>query len=386
MKPALVLLIVLMTVWIVATQDSPEPRVRILSPTPDSFLSGPVLLQAEIAPASQARLVAEVSFFADGRLVCRDTTRPFECPWDAGAGVRAHQIRVAALLTDGRRLVETVRTKELGYVERVTVPVVQVTAVVTDESGRFVDGLERDAFRVLDEEVEQRITYFGAEEAPLHVVVAVDVSGSMTDAMPSVRTAVKSFLAALKPETELTLVAFNDNVFIPARRAANPASRIEAVDLLEPWGGTALYDALVKSLDVLAQGAGRKALVIFSDGDDQSSFSGRDAANARVEASDAVIFTIAQGRGTTEARFRAVLDGMAQISGGRAFFTDNMDELDRAFREIGIELSHQYLLGFTPSASVPDGTWRRLRVELRDKSLRVRARRGYRTGGEPGGS
>lgn len=362
--------------------QAPDPSLRIVSPTKDTYLSGPVLLRAVANPPAAARLLKNVTFFADGLLICRIEMPPFECPWDAGSGVKAHQIRVTATLPDGRRIIDSVRTQELGYVEAVEVPVVQVTAVVTDPEGRFVDGLGREAFRIFDEEAAQSITYFADEEAPLHVVVAVDVSGSMTDAMPGVKTAVKSFLTALDPKTEVTLVGFNDNVFVLSRRGPDPASRVKAVDRLAPWGGTALYDAVLKSIELLSRGEERKALVIFTDGDDQSSFTTREATNARVEASDAVIFTIAQGRGTRDERFKSVLDGVAQVSGGRAFFTEDLEDLDKAFREIATELSHQYMLGYAPAVQGEAGAWRRIRVEMNDKRLRVRARKGYRVGGE----
>jgi VWFA-related protein len=362
-------------------QTPGEPRLRIVSPTDDTYLSGPVLLRALIDPPVEARRVSLVTFFADGDVVCRVDRSPFECGWDAGPRVAAHQIRATAVFADGRRLAASVRTRALEYAEAVDVPLVQVTAVVTDADGRFVDGLPRDAFRVFDEDQLQKITYFATEDAPLDIVATIDVSGSMTRAMPQVKSAVKAFVSALAPEVHATLVGFNDNVFVLSRRAAPGPSMLVAVDRLAPWGGTALYDAVIRSLDLVARQQGRKAVVLFTDGDDQSSFTTSTVAEQRVEAADAVIFTIAQGRATSTERLQQTLGRLAEVSGGRSFVTDDLQALATAFQEISTELSHQYLLGYVPTHGKSDGSWRRIRVELAEKRMRVRARRGYRAGG-----
>lgn len=111
-------------------------------------------------------------------------------------------------------------------------------------------GLTRNDFRILDEEERQPITSFQPTGAALELVVAVDVSGSMADAMSDVKLAVKKFLGALGQKDEVTLVAFNDALFTLARRESNAAARARAVERLSAWGGTALYDVIVRSLDI----------------------------------------------------------------------------------------------------------------------------------------
>ena len=157
-------------------------------------------------------------FFVDGRQVCEALTAPFECAWEAGSNVVAHQIRAVAELIDGGRIVRTVRTKALGYAEKVDVDVVQVTATVTDGDGQFVGGLPRSAFRVDEDGKPQKITHFASEDVPLELIVAVDVSGSMTPAMPRLKTAVKEFLGAVPDRDQVTLLGFNDSMFALTRR------------------------------------------------------------------------------------------------------------------------------------------------------------------------
>ncbi len=240
-----------------------------MSPADGDYASGPLTLKVEISPRDTP--VKSLSLFADGRLLCTVETPPFECPWDAGREVVAHALRAVAVLGDGRRVARSIRTKGVAYTEAVDVDVVHVTATVTDGDGRFVRGLPRQRFRVVEDNVPQEITYFAAENVPLEIIVAVDVSGSMTDAMPQLKQATKKFLSALRPTDRVTLIGFNDNVFTLARPGADLATRLRAVDRLAPWGGTALYDVVVQAIDQLGRQPGRRVLVVFTDGEDLNS-------------------------------------------------------------------------------------------------------------------
>jgi Ca-activated chloride channel family protein len=369
-------------VTLAAFADPPVVSFKIVSPADDSFVTGPVLLRVLVVPPSAASRVAQVSFFVDGRLVCQVPQLPFECEWDAGVGITEHLVRAVATLRDGTRLVENVRTKSVGYAERVDVDLVQVTATVTD-GHRFVRGLTRNSFRVFEDDVAQSITYFGSDTTQLEVIVAVDISGSMGGSMPPLKAAVRAFLSALRPSDSVTLLGFNDNVFTLARRETNMAARLKAVDRLAPWGGTALYDVMLKALQMLGRQQGRRALVVFTDGDDQSSHSTLEAVTRAAESSDATIYVIGQGRGTKTESLKQVQDRLARVSGGRAFQTTDIDELNTAFSEIIEELSNQYLFAYPPTNTKKDNTWRRIRVELVNTNGKhdVRARQGYRSTG-----
>jgi Ca-activated chloride channel family protein len=353
--------------------------VTIVSPSEGSYITGPLLLQARVDASAATR---QVTFFADGRSVCTLVTPPFECAWDAGAGLREHVVRVTATLADGRRLVASARTRSAGYTETVDVEVVQVTSAVTDEAGKFVKGLTRDQFRVKEDGVLQKLTAFAGENIPLEVVVAVDVSESMTDAMATLKAAVRTFLGALRPSDQVSLLAFNDNIFTLARRSTDPQARFKAVDRLSPWGGTALYDAVLTGLGTVGKQPGRRALVVFTDGEDQNSVSTVKRVESRLETSDATIYTIGLGRSVSNPVLAKSLEHMATISGGRSFVVHDVKELDRVFGEIVEELSHQYLLSYASSNEARDGSWRKIQVEVSDKRLRVRHRQGYRA---PGG-
>ena len=346
-----------------ASTTDQAPTLHISAPTEGTYASGPTRLVAIVEPAPRAGEVSQVTFFADGHQVCVVPKPPFQCDWDAGERLVEHQVRAVALLASGDRLVDTVRTQGLQYSEGVDVDVVQVTAVVTD-GGRFVSGLRQSDFRVFEDDRPQTITNFASENIPLELVAAIDVSSSMTEALPLVKESAKRFLAGLRPNDQVTVLGFNDNIFTLARRATDQGARVRAIDRMAPWGGTALYDVTIKAIDLLGRQQGRRSIVIFSDGDDQSSHAPIDAAIARAEGSDATIYAIGQGRAVRASNLQDLLRRFATISGGRAFFTDDVVKLGAVFDEILEDLRNQYLLSYPAPSTQRDGAWHRIRVEV----------------------
>jgi VWFA-related protein len=355
-------------------------RVSILSPEPGSFVSGEVTISADVASGQP---ITEVTVFADGHLVCRFVEPPYQCQWPAGPRVLARQLRVVASRADGSRLADTIRTRGLDYTEVVDVDAVQLVAVVTDQDGRFVAGLQREDFRVLEDGVPQRITTFADERVPVEIVVAVDMSGSMGEAMPRVKESVALFLGALRPGDPVTVVAFNEMMFVLSQRDATPTQRRRSVERLSGWGRTALYDTIVQCLQLLAQRPGRKALVLFTDGDDVASAVPLDEVERRVQQSDAALYLIGLGRAPKQPRLRDTIQRLADVSGGRAFFPDDTRALDEAFATVRNDLENQYLLGFVPGDAARDGRWHTLKVTIIGRDVRVRARQGYRISAEP---
>jgi VWFA-related protein len=345
------------------------------SPVEDGYASGPMPIRVRVEPPGTA--VQSVSLTADGKLVCTVQRPPFECAWDAGPKVAEHVIHASVLLGNGSRVTRTMTTRAVEYLETVDVKVVNITATVTDHDGRFVAGLRREDFRVYEDDVPQRITNFLSQNIPLEIVIAMDVSGSMKPSMPVVKEAVKKFRTALRPADRVTILTFNDNVFTLARPSVDLDAQLRLIDRMSSWGGTALYDVIVRAVDQLGKQTGRRALVVFTDGEDLNSRVPIEAAERRLETSDVVLYPIGQGRAPKLLHLKAVLERLAKKSGGRAFF-EELSGLDEVFARIIEELSNQYLLGYPRRDSVEDARWRKLRVEVPGRDVRVRAREGYR--------
>ena len=363
-----------------APRASQAPSVRITAPEKDAIVSGPTKLEVAIEPAEVIRTVQSVAFTVDGRQACVVERAPFTCTWDPGDVVRAHHVRVVVNLPNGGQLTDNVRTKDLGFTERIRTDAVLVPVIVTHD-GQFVRGLKAQDFEITEDGVKQPIASLASEDAPLDLVLTIDVSGSMERSLDGVKAAVKHLLSKLRHGDAATLVGFNDTMFLATEREKDQAARERAVDLLSAWGGTALYDATVRSVDLVSKEWGRKGIVIFSDGDDHNSLTSRAEATARIQASDAMLYAVGFGAGATVTGLRNSLESYARATGGRAFFPQRAQELDAAFDQIVSELANQYVLSYAPANPQQDNRWRAIKVRVKSGKYEIRARQGYRAAG-----
>jgi Ca-activated chloride channel family protein len=367
---------------IVWADDQPPPTMRpaggevalvINEPADGATVVGATQVAVSTKPAGR---LAQVTVFVDGRELCAIERAPWSCRWDAGAHVQEHHVRVVARLEDGRRVVANRHTRGLDVNETVNVAAVQVPVIVTGPDGRFVRGLTREKFTVLEDGRRQKVDTVIDESLPLELIVAADISGSMEAAMPQVQEAIKRLLGRLRPDDTTTLVGFNDTIFVLAERESDASLREAAVEGLVPWGGTAFFDATVQAIDLVGHQVGRRGVVMFSDGEDRHSVGRRDESLRRIQEGQVVIYTIGFGDHTSDT-FRKTLADFAEASGGRAFFPRRAQDLDRTFETILEELSHQYILSYVSTAESPGG-WRTLDIRAACAGCRVRAREGYR--------
>ena len=262
-----------------------------------------------------------------------------------------------------------------------------VGASVTDPMGRIVTGLERQDFRVFENGVEQEIVYFASEDVPVSIGVIFDMSGSMTDKIDKSRNAAVQFFRTANPQDEFFLVDFNDRARLVSRFT-------ESIDQLQnrllytaAHGMTALYDGVYLGLSQM-RGAHntKKALLILSDGGDNHSRYSETEIRRFVREADVQIYAIGLfdpdgGRTAEERNGPALLGDLTEMTGGRMFMVQRLDELPDIATKISMELRNQYVLGYRPSNRLHDGTWRKIKVKLRPPKglppLTVYAKTGY---------
>lgn len=364
---------------VLAMAPAPQaPAIRITTPAADAIVTGSTRLEATVTPPEAVAAIERVTFFVDGSIVCTVEQPPFACNWNAGDVVRGHHVRVVANRSGGvPRLIDNLRTRDPGFTDKVNADAVLVPVIVT-EHGRFVRGLKAVDFELTEDSTPQRIASLVSDDVPLDLVLAIDISGSMEAALDNVKSAVKQLLGKLRPDDAATVMGFNDTLFTVTDRERDPRAREAGVDLLTSHGGTALYDATIRTLDLVSRDFGRKGVVIFSDGDDRHSLARRETALARVQSSDAMLYTIGFGGGATVPALRNSLEGYARSTGGRAFFPKQTKELDGVFDEIVGELSNQYVLSYVSTNQKQDRSLRHIDVKVKKGKYEVRARTGYR--------
>ncbi len=261
------------------------------------------------------------------------------------------------------------------------VDMVVVRATVTDRNDRHVRGLDREYFQVFENKVEQRIIHFSNAQGPVSVGIVLDVSGSMGDNILSARNSIIRFLERGELEDEYFLVTFNERTAVVQDFTARGENIRGQMAQTNPKGQTAVFDAIYLGLDKLREARhSKKALVVITDGEDNSSRYTYSEIKAMAKESDAQIYVI--GERGEQGYGRGIITDIVRLSGGRSFFPDSFKQLDYYCDLIHNELRHQYVFGYAPTNGLRgDDDWRRIRVKLTAPEewpkLRVRHRRGY---------
>jgi VWFA-related protein len=255
---------------------------------------------------------------------------------------------------------------------RVDTTLVLIPVAVTDPMSRFVTGLEKENFRLTEDKVDQEILQFSSEDAPLSVGIVFDTSGSMGAKLQKSRQAVAQFMKTANPEDEFFLVQFNDRpeLTVPFTSATEEVQ--SRLSFVQSKGRTALLDGVYLAMHEMKKARnGRKAILIISDGGDNSSrYTETEVRNAVREADVQIygigIFESLAGRGRTpeELAGPGLLSDITEQTGGRHFAVDNLAELPDVAAKIGLELRNQYVLGYNPKNQTRDGKYRRVQVRL----------------------
>jgi Ca-activated chloride channel family protein len=265
---------------------------------------------------------------------------------------------------------------------------VTLTLTVTDQFGGYVSGLGKNAFTVIDNNQEQELTFFSDTDAPVSVGVVFDVSGSMSgEKIAKARKALERFVNTSHPSDEYSLIAFNTRAQLLLDRSRNGEALSEKLQLVQPKSNTALYDAVYLGVERVTRGTHqKKALLVISDGQDNSSRYNFGEVKRLLKESDVVVYSVGiLGGGDAGSSIgiqgQSFLDELSSVTGGKSFYPNNSVEMDEIFERIALELRHQYSVGYTPKDFEPNGKWRKVKVKVKPPRglprLIVRSREGY---------
>ena len=266
----------------------------------------------------------------------------------------------------------TLSAAKSGANIRVNSILVQVPVSVVDPNNRPVTGLEKEHFKVLDEKVEQTITQFSMDDAPVDVGLVFDASGSMGPKLRRSRMAATAFFQTANPEDQFFLVTFADNPRLVTHLGADFADIQNQLTFTGSHGRTALLDAIALAMHEIKKSTKeRKALLIISDGGDNSSRYTEGEIRNMVRESDVLIYAIGifepgagRDRSPEEAGGPGLLNDLAEMTGGREFEVNDLAEMPDVAAKIGIELRNRYVLGYRPAAQSRDGKYHHVQVKL----------------------
>jgi Ca-activated chloride channel homolog len=264
-----------------------------------------------------------------------------------------------------------------------------VNVTVTDPYNRLVTGLDPDNFRVFEDNIEQEVVTFSAEDVPISIGVIFDFSGSMANKIGKAREAAVQFFKTANPQDEFFLVSFNERAELTSSFTNSVEDLQSRMMLTAPKGRTALLDAIYLGLSQM-RGArnGKRALLILSDGGDNHSRYNESDIKRLVKEADTQLYAIGifdplgyRNRTPEELNGPSLLSEVTEMTGGRVFAVENLNELPDIASKIGMELRNQYVLGYRPSNKAHDARWRKIKIKLRAPKglppLNVYSKTGY---------
>jgi Ca-activated chloride channel family protein len=278
-----------------------------------------------------------------------------------------------------------------GHHIKQNVDMVVVHATVTDDKGEFISDLGQDNFRVYEDRIEQRISVFTHQDVPVTMGLVIDNSGSMREKRSQVNAAALSFVKTSNPQDEVFVVNFNDEYYLDLNEdfTSDTKELDEALGRIDSRGSTALYDAVIGSLDHLRKGhKDKRVLLVITDGDDDASRKSLEYTVKASQESDAAIYAIGvfsdDDRKNDKKMVRhskKVLTQLADSTGGMAYFPDSLDEVTSICEQVARDIRNQYTLGYYPTNTAKDGSFRTVQVQLTPPhgrgKLNVRSRTGY---------
>jgi Ca-activated chloride channel family protein len=275
------------------------------------------------------------------------------------------------------------------------VDLVALNVVVTDSAERFVTGLASNDFAVFEDGVQQDVSFFGASDIPLDLAILLDTSASMSDKLQTAQQAAIGFVSTLRESDRVSIIDIKDATKVLFPMAEDMAAAREAILGTTARGGTALYNGTylaLKEMTKLRRANGdvrRQAIVVLSDGADTASLLSYDDVLELAKESGIAIYTISL-RSKSDI-FRASQAGhryfsqsdfgmkaLAQETGAKAYFPNDISELAGVYSSIAQELASQYALGYTSKNPKKDGGYRRVIVRITAQpGVRTRTRNGY---------
>ena len=280
---------------------------------------------------------------------------------------------------------------ETGHRIKSAVDLVVLHVTVADERGDFVPDLKAGNFKVFEQKVEQKISFFAREDIPVTMGLVIDNSGSMQEKREQVNAAAMTFVRTSNPQDEAFVVNFSDEYYLDTEGdfTSDQHNLDEALSRIDTRGSTALYDAVIGSLAHIKKGhKDKRVLLVITDGDDDASQKSFEDAIKAAEQSNATIYAIGvfseddrQHQKAMVRHSKKVLKELTEATGGQAYFPDSLSDVTPICQQVAREIRNQYTIGYYPTNTAKDGTFRALQLKVippngRGK-LSIRTRTGY---------
>jgi VWFA-related protein len=356
-----------------------EPlSIKITSPLGRTGISGPIRIVARITGDPSSAL-SPVQFYVDGKLIGEDNDgQPFAIEWVDENPFQPREIAVAVSDSNGEIARDSVILRPLDVTESTSVASVLLEPSVVDRTGRPVNGLTADDFRLYEDDDPQTLDMAAPNLEPATYTLLIDSSQSMSRRMDFVLDAARQLPDRLRPADQVIVAPFRQALGTVTGPTKDRETIVGAIEGIASTGGTAILDSVMAITKQLRAIDSRHIVVLITDGYDEHSEGGFDLAMEHIRASKATVYVIGIGGvAGVSLSGEALLKRLATETGGKAFFPARDFQLTEVHGLIAADVQQRYVITYTPTNQAMDGTWRAIRLETTTPTHVVRVRAGY---------
>jgi VWFA-related protein len=363
---------------LVMNSGSHRFEVRMLEPRKGRTYTGSLRAAADVL-VPEGRSIEKVEFYLNESLVATLFQPPWEQPILLPPGQGTGYVRAVAYQPDGASTEEVVFINAPDYVEDLDIHFVPLYITVLNKERRPVLGLDLEDFTVFEDGILQSPMRFDlVSNLPIYAGIMVDVSASMKENLPVAKEAALGFFdQVIADRDRATLITFNDHPNLTVKFTNDIKTLAGGLAALQAERGTALYDSVIFSLYYFNGVKGQRALILLSDGKDESSRFTYEDTVEYARRSGVAIYAIGLKYKKADRGDKKGLTGLARETGGRSFFIESVDELPTIYSQIQEELRSRYYLAYQSTNSADDDVFRLIEVEIDQPGLEAKTKRGY---------
>jgi Ca-activated chloride channel homolog len=352
--------------------------VRFVEPKTGRIYKQSVRAEVDVE-VPEGEVVERVELFLNDTRVATLYQPPYTQALQLPPGDEISYLRAVAYLVDGNSTERVAFVNAPEILEQVEVSFVELFTTAIDKAGRPVPGLTQADFKIEEDGTPQELMRFEkVENLPVHVEVMLDLSASMEANLEDARQAALAFLEkAVTPKDRGAIVTFNDRPTLAVKLTSDPAALAAGLAGLKAERGTALYDSLVFGLYYLSAVKGQRAVLVLSDGNDESSKFSFDDTLDYARRTGIAVYTIGLGLGRGERDARKKLQRIADETGGQAFVIESIAELPSIYDQVLLELRSKYYLAYQSTNTAPAEKFRTVEVKVARSGVEAKTIRGY---------
>jgi VWFA-related protein len=369
-----------MFIVLAALVHAEKTEIKFLSPRNDGVWVGKQVVDI-LVKGMEPGAIRSLQLFLDGKLLRDFTSPPYKLICDFGPRPKFRKLKAVVRDVNQNIMSREIRSEFFDDAQEVSITQIVVPVAVMDQKGNYVTGLKKEDFILLEDGVPQEIDYFSKSgRTKFNLALLIDISSSMKNKIGKVKEAGRLFLEQLlTKEDRAIIVFFNHDVFEDTDFTNDIDELFNSISVAFPFGATALYDAIAYCLKLFKSITGRNIIILFSDGEDNSSYIDPYTLIKNAEKSNSVIYSIGKKQVTyQDNQYQDLLKKISTSSGGMPFFFEKVEDIEFVYQKIRRDIRAKYILQFSPKDDRRRRRFRKLSIQIKDrKKYNIRTIKGY---------